>query len=93
MHLHLVALAWMFVVLLMTLAEGTSPQGSWLGAFFTFMLYGLLPLGLLLYILATPARRRARRAGESGEGEASGLQPDGRRHAAGDAVASEGEEA
>jgi membrane protein implicated in regulation of membrane protease activity len=87
MHLHLVALAWMFVVLLMALAEATSPLGSWLGAFFTLLLYGLLPLGLLLYILGTPARRRSHRAGEP---HASGPQPDGRGHAPGDAVAPEG---
>ena len=89
MHLHLVALAWIFVVLLMTVAEGTSSQGSWLGAFFTFVLYGLLPLGLLLYILGTPARRRARRATQD---EASAAQPDGRGQPAGDPVAPERKE-
>jgi len=86
--MHIVAIGWMFVVVLMTLAEATSSQGTLLGAFFTFVLYGLLPLSLLLYILATPARKRARRAAEA----ASTPQPDGSGHAAGDAVAPERKE-
>jgi hypothetical protein len=64
--MHIVGIAWIFVVVLMALAEGTSPQGSWLGAFFTLLFYGLLPLALVLYLLGTPMRRRARRHAESG---------------------------
>lgn len=86
--MHIVAIAWMFVVLLMTLAEAFSPQGTVLGALFTLLLYGLLPLAIVLYILATPARRRARRAAEA----ASATDPDGRGHAAGQAIAPEGKE-
>jgi hypothetical protein len=63
--MHIVALAWMFVVVLMALAEATSTQGTVLGAFFTLLLYGLLPLGLVLYLLGTPMRRRAQRAAEA----------------------------
>lgn len=59
--MHIIAFAWMFVVLLMTLAEATSPQGTLLGAFFTLLLYGLMPLAIVLYVMGTPARRRARR--------------------------------
>jgi hypothetical protein len=59
--MHIVALAWMFVVVLMAVAEATSTQGTVLGAFFTLLLYGLLPLGLVLYLMGTPMRRRARR--------------------------------
>ena len=47
----------------MAAAEALSPQGTLFGAFITLMLYGVLPLGLLLYILGTPglsdAERRA----------------------------------
>ena len=63
--MHIVALAWMFVVVLMALTEATSTQGTVLGAFFTLLLYGLLPLGLMLYLLGTPMRRRAQRAAEA----------------------------
>lgn len=79
--MYIVAIAWMFVVLLMTAAEATSSQGSLLGALFTLLLYGLLPLALLLYILGTPARKRARRARDAAEAAeaaaASAAQPDG----------------
>lgn len=63
--MHIVAVAWIFVVLLMTLAEATSPQGTVLGAFFTLLLYGVLPLSIVLYLMGTPLRRRARRAQEA----------------------------
>ncbi len=62
--MHIVAVAWIFVVLLMTVAEATSTQGTLLGAFFTLVLYGALPLAIVLYLMGTPARKRARRAAE-----------------------------
>ena len=43
----------------MALAEGAATGGSWLGAAFTFVLYGALPRRIALYLLGTPARRRA----------------------------------
>lgn len=63
--MHIVAVAWMFVVVLMTLTEATSTQGTVLGAFVTLVLYGLLPLAIVLYLMGTPLRRRARRAAEA----------------------------
>lgn len=62
--MHIVAVAWIFVVLLMTVAEATSTQGTVLGAFFTLVLYGALPLAIVLYVMGTPARKRARLAAE-----------------------------
>jgi membrane protein implicated in regulation of membrane protease activity len=86
--LLIVGIAWMYVVLMMSIAEAISPTGGVLGAFFTFMLYGLLPLGVVLYLLATPARRRTRKAAEAASAQPS-PEPDGSRHAAGDTVAPE----
>ena len=63
--MHIVPIAWMFVVLLMTVAEATSTQGTVLGAFFTFVLYGLIPLAIVMYLMGTPARWRARKRAES----------------------------
>jgi len=69
--MYLVAIAWAYVALLMAAAEALSPQGTLFGAFITLMLYGVLPLGLLMYILGTPGRKRRRRAAEStAEGDA-----------------------
>lgn len=93
----LVALAWIYVALMMAVVEATSSQGSVLGAVITFVLYGLLPLSILLYIMGAPARRAARRRAEA-DTEAptapppDSEQPDRRRHAAADAVAPEREE-
>lgn len=65
--MYLVAIAWIYVTLMMALAEAMSPQGTVLGAFFTLVLYGLLPLSIVLYLLGTPARRAARRKAEQAE--------------------------
>lgn len=65
--MYLVAIAWLYVVVMMALAEALSPQGSVLGAFFTLLLYGVLPVVVLVYILGAPHRRRARLAAERAE--------------------------
>ncbi|HEY1393095.1 MAG TPA: hypothetical protein VFV25_06945 [Methylibium sp.] len=91
--MYIVAIAWLYVVLMMAAAEATSPQGTLLGAIFTFLLYGLGPLALVLYLLATPARRRARRAREAqASATPGGVEPDAGGHAPGDAVAPERKE-
>ena len=93
--MYLVAIAWLYVVLLMTLAEATSTHGTVLGAVFTLLLYGALPLAIVMYVIRTPARRRARRASEQSARQAeakSALEPDGGDHAASQAVAPEGKE-
>lgn len=58
--MHIVAIGWMFVVVLMSLAEATSPTGTVLGAVFTLLLYGALPVSIIVYVMNTPHRRRAR---------------------------------
>jgi hypothetical protein len=92
----LVAIAWMYVVLMVAVVEASSSQGTLLGAAFTLALYGLLPLGIVLYLIASPARRRLRRSLEvtpADESDARApLDPGGSRHAPGDAVAPERKE-
>ena len=56
--MYLVAIAWIYITLMMAVAEAFHPQGSLLGAFITFVFYGLAPLALVLYLLNTPGRRR-----------------------------------
>ena len=79
--MYLVVIAWAYVVLLMALAEAFSPQGTVLGAVFTLLLYGALPLGIVVYILGTPARKRALAQ------QARSAPPDAGGHAAGAAEA------
>lgn len=88
--MYLVAIAWMYVVLMMSIVEALSPQGTVLGALFTFALYGLLPLGIVMYLLGTPMRRRARIAADSATDPAPA--PDAGRHAAGEPIAAERKE-
>jgi membrane protein implicated in regulation of membrane protease activity len=94
--MYLVAIAWGYVVLMMAAAEATGPNGTLLGAVITVVLYGVLPLSIVLYVLGTPARRRALRQAEAAQAAqaASGapVQPDGGDHAAGDPVAPERKE-
>ena len=91
--MYLVAIAWMFVVVLMAAAEAMSPIGSVLGALITLALYGVLPLSIVLYVMGTPLRRRARLAAErQAAADAASAQPDGSGHAAGDTIAAERKE-
>ena len=69
--MYLIAIAWMYVVLMMSVAEATNANGTVLGAIVTFFLYGLLPLALVVYLMQAPARRKAIKAREAGELEAS----------------------
>lgn len=84
--MYLVAIAWMYVVLMMCLVEAASPQGTLLGALVTFVLYGLLPLALVLYLIGTPGRKRALRQqaiqdAATAPAVGSALEPDQGGHA------------
>jgi Na+-transporting methylmalonyl-CoA/oxaloacetate decarboxylase gamma subunit len=62
--MYLVVIAWFYVAVMMALAEAFSANGTVLGAIVTFFLYGLLPIGLVVYLMGTPLRRKARRRAE-----------------------------
>ena len=89
--MYLVAIGWIYVVLMVAVVEALSSNGTVLGAVFTFLLWGVLPLAIVLYLLRTPARRRERQAARAAEGS-GGLDPDGGGHPPGHAVAPEREE-
>jgi hypothetical protein len=67
---YLVVIGWMYVVLMMSVAEATNTTGSVLGAIVTFFLYGLLPVILVVYLMRTPARRQQIKAREAAEHQA-----------------------
>ena len=82
MSLLLVVVGWLYVALMMAVAEASHPQGSVLGALATFLLYGVGPVALVVYLMGRPARRAARARREA---QASGA-PDGGGEAPADAV-------
>ena len=90
-RVHLVAIAWIYVVLMMAAAELASTDGSWLGAFFIVLFYGALPLSIVLYLMGARGRR-VRLALARRSVPPLGVDPDQRGHAAGDTVAPERKE-
>jgi membrane protein implicated in regulation of membrane protease activity len=69
--MYLIAIAWLYVAVMMAVVEATSTTGSVLGAIVTFTLYGLLPVAILMYLLGSPMRRKKARAREQAEFEAA----------------------
>jgi hypothetical protein len=55
--MFLFAIGWIYVVLMVAVVEATSPGGSVLGAVFTLLFYGVLPVGIGLYIMGSSSRR------------------------------------
>ena len=69
--MYIVPFVWLYVAFMMAVAEATSPIGTLLGAGVTFVLYGLLPVGLILYFMGSPARRRANRQAAQAQADAN----------------------
>ncbi|MBI4995914.1 MAG: hypothetical protein HZC22_03260 [Rhodocyclales bacterium] len=54
--MYIVAIAWIYVTLLMALTETNVTAGI-----LTFALYGAMPLALLIWLFGSPMRRRKRK--------------------------------
>lgn len=54
--MYIIAIAWLYVALLMALTEP-----SIVGGILSFVFYGLLPCALALWLLGTPQRKRLKR--------------------------------
>ncbi|MBQ0918986.1 MAG: hypothetical protein Q7U09_10135 [Hydrogenophaga sp.] len=89
---YLVVIGWLYVVLMMAVAEASNTTGTVLGAIVTFFLYGLIPIALVVYLMRTPQRRKEIKAREAAEDLAHKLRatenavpasdpPDAGRHA------------
>ena len=57
--MYLIVIAWMYVVLMMSVAEATNSNGTLLGALVTFVMYGAAPVALVVYLMGAPARSKA----------------------------------
>ncbi|WP_093216828.1 MULTISPECIES: hypothetical protein [unclassified Variovorax] len=71
MFIHLIVIGWLYVVVMMAVAEATNTTGTVLGAIFTFLLYGLGPVALVVYLMGAPGRRRAMKQREAEAQEAA----------------------
>ncbi len=69
--MHIVVIGWLYVVLLMALTEPSFTSGV-----VTFLLYGLFPLGIVVYLGQAPARRRLRQRAEQAEARAATPAPE-----------------
>ncbi|HJV74773.1 MAG TPA: hypothetical protein VJ654_11165 [Noviherbaspirillum sp.] len=53
--MYIVAIAWLYVVLMMSVTEQSVIAGI-----MTFLLYGVFPLVIILYLMGSPQRKRRR---------------------------------
>ena len=67
--MYIVPIGWLYVALMMAVAEATNTTGTVLGGIITFLLYGLAPVSLVVYLMGSPARRKAIKAREKAEFE------------------------
>lgn len=68
--MYIVAIAWIYVVLMMSITEHSVVAGI-----MTFLLYGALPLAIILYVMDSPRRRRRRQEAEQVQAENRPLDP------------------
>ncbi|MGV3653487.1 MAG: hypothetical protein ACO1N5_04655 [Noviherbaspirillum sp.] len=65
--MYIVAIGWLYVALMMAITEESVVAGA-----MTFLLYGAVPVGLILYIGDSRRRRERRAAREMGKPEKPG---------------------
>lgn len=85
--MYLIVIGWIYVALMMAVAEATNTTGTVLGAIITFVLYGAIPVSLVLYFIARPGRRRATKLREAAESAQQGGTSSGEPDRAGETSA------
>ncbi len=65
--MYLIVIGWLYVALMMGVAEATNSNGTVLGGIISFVLYGLGPVALVVYLMGSPLRRKAIKAREAAE--------------------------
>jgi mannose/fructose/N-acetylgalactosamine-specific phosphotransferase system component IID len=74
--MYIVPIAWLYVALMMSVAEATNTNGTVLGGILTFILYGILPTSIIVYVMGAPNRKKARLAAEQAQNKVTQLQND-----------------
>lgn len=64
--MYIVAIGWLYVALMMAITEHNVVAGV-----ATFLMYGVAPVALVLYIMGTPGRRRRRAEAERAQATAA----------------------
>lgn len=67
--MYIVAIAWIYVVLMMSVTEHTVVAGI-----MTFLLYGVVPVTIILYLMGASGRKRKRILAENAERAAGEAQ-------------------
>ena len=91
--MYLIVIGWLYVAVMMAVAEALHSGGSVLGAIVTLFLYGFVPVGLVIYLMGTPLRRKERQQQATqapGPGAATADQPVDSAAPPGDLGASDG---
>lgn len=57
--MYIIAIAWIYVVFMMSIMETSVIAGI-----MTFLLYGILPVSIIVYVMGTGQRKRKRQAQE-----------------------------
>lgn len=90
--MYLLLIGWLYVVLMMAVADATHINGSVIGAILTFFLYGLLPISLVFYLMNRPSRRKQQKDAPPEQAQESAhtstSPPDAGSHAPGGTEAS-----
>lgn len=66
-YMYIVAIGWLYVAMMMGVAEATNTTGTVMGGIISFVLYGLAPVSLVVYLMGSPLRSRAVKAREAAE--------------------------
>lgn len=77
--MYIVAIAWLYVTLLMATAES-----SWVSGVLTFVFYGVAPLALLLWLFGIPRRARDRRVSRLASADRAAMPVDDEASAQGE---------
>lgn len=65
--MYIIAIGWLYVVVLMAFTENSLVAGV-----MTFLFYGALPVAVFIYLGGTKARRRRRLLADQGAGDRDG---------------------
>jgi hypothetical protein len=69
--MYIVAIGWMYVVLMMSITESSIVAGV-----MTFLIYGVIPLSIILYLMGTGKRKRNRAAAEKSRADSAAYSED-----------------